>query len=126
MKFKLQRLPAPLRSIGLYTLGIGVVNGVNFITAPLLIALLGNTEFARWGLLEPILLLGITLAGFGLQTGLMRMIRGDYDADRRAVDALLPFYVSSAVVVRTLFGFHCVVDRRNANGCLINWHQRVG
>lgn len=99
MKSKLQWLPAPLRSIGLYALGVGVVNGVNFVTAPLLLALLGTSEFARWGLLEPILILGITLAGFGLQNSLLRTIRGDVDADRRAVEILLPFYLSSAVVV---------------------------
>jgi O-antigen/teichoic acid export membrane protein len=99
MNNNIKWLPTALRNIGLYTFAIGIVNGANFLTAPLLVALLGKAEFARWGLLEPILLMGITLAGFGLQTGLMRKIRGDADRDRQAVQALLPFFVLSAAVV---------------------------
>jgi O-antigen/teichoic acid export membrane protein len=88
-----------LRSIAYYTVLVGLVGGANFLTTPLLIALLGEAEFARWVLLEPILLMGIPIAGFGIHLGLVGRITGQPVADRHAVATLLPFYVLSSIAV---------------------------
>lgn len=93
-----------LRSIALYTLAIGLVSGGNFLTAPLLVSLLGASEFARWSLLEPILMMGVALAGFGIHIGLISRITGEAQSDRRVVAGLLPYFLLLTVLIGVLGG----------------------
>ena len=90
---------AALHSVLLYSLAIALVSGANFIGVPLLLALLGHDEFARWALLEPILLTALPLAGFGIQIGLLRRVRGGAADDRAAISGLLPFHLGATLVV---------------------------
>lgn len=102
-------MPSPVRrgaarSIAIYAATIGLVSGANFVTTPLLIALLPRPEFATWALIEPVILMSIPLAGFGLHIGIIRKVTGEQFADRRLVAGVLPYYLSSAAAVGCIAG----------------------
>ena len=96
--------------IALYALATLVVSGANFLTAPLLLRLLGTDGFADWARLEPIILLALPLAGFGLQLGLMNLIHDQPDAPGRLMPVHLGFTAGVAAAVAALvlafFGPH--------------------
>lgn len=78
-----------------YFLAMLVVAGSNFLSTALLLNLLGPTRFALWAQLEPLILLALPLAGFGIQIGLLNQIV----RDSQTPQALLPFHLGASVVV---------------------------
>ncbi|WP_336966285.1 hypothetical protein [Sphingobium aquiterrae] len=89
-------------SIALYALAIGLASGANFLTAPLLLALQGPVGLARWGLVEPLILALIPIAGFGINFGIMHLLTGS-DAPRRIIGRVWRYQIA-AVSVTALVG----------------------
>jgi O-antigen/teichoic acid export membrane protein len=87
-----------LRSVLLYGSSIALVSASNFASVPILLALLGETEFGIWALIEPALMASIPLAGLGIQIGLLRLINGG-TSDQATVAALLPVHAALALCV---------------------------
>lgn len=96
------RLPrtdrSALFSLFCYALAIGLASGSNFLTAPLLLSLLGQAGFARWALVEPLILTLIPVAGFGINYGLMHAI-AQGGGPRRAIGRLVPFFLGASALV---------------------------
>lgn len=90
-----------LRSIILYAVATVLISGSSFASVPLLLQLLGHSEFAVWALIEPLILVAIPLAGLGIQIGVMRLARS---GTQDAVDALLPAHLVCSILVATSSG----------------------
>lgn len=91
-------------SLFCYVLAIGIASGANFIATPLLLACLGSEQFARWSLIEPIIVALIPFAGFGISFGLMHTIVRS-ESPERAFGALLPFQLAACLAGGLLAGF---------------------
>jgi O-antigen/teichoic acid export membrane protein len=83
-----------------------VVAGSNFLSTALLLKLLGSTRFAAWAQVEPLILLALPLAGFGIQIGLLNQIA----RDPQAPQALLPFHLGASVLVASVVALVMVVS----------------
>lgn len=104
-----------LSAIALYTTATLIVAGSNFLTTPLLLHLLGVDEFARWGLLEPLILTLVPLSGLGLNLGLLNVIAHD----REAPSKLLPFHLGAVGLLAILTGLVCSIALGVEIGTLI-------
>ena len=94
---------AALVSLLCYALAIGLASGSNFLSVPLILSLVGPADFARWALIEPLILALIPLAGFGINYGLMHAIAHS-DRPRRAIGMLLPAYAGASLLVAMVGG----------------------
>lgn len=92
-----------LASLLCYALAIGLASGSNFLSVPLVLALVGPEGFARWALIEPLILALIPIAGFGINYGLMHAIAHG-DPPRRAIGKLFPGYLAGSLVVSAAGG----------------------
>lgn len=90
-----------VRSVLVYSLAITLVSGSNFLAVPMLLGLLGHDEFARWALLEPILLAALPVAGLGIQIGLLRYAQADL-RNGEVTSNLLPFHGTASLCIGAL------------------------
>ena len=65
------------RHISGYFVGTAITAAVGFLSVPLLMRLLGQTEFGRWALVEPVLLVGSQAALIGTNWGVFKLISHD-------------------------------------------------
>jgi O-antigen/teichoic acid export membrane protein len=65
------------RHISGYFVGTAITAAVGFLSVPLLLRLLGQTEFGRWALVEPVLLIGSQAALLGANWGVFKLISHD-------------------------------------------------
>jgi O-antigen/teichoic acid export membrane protein len=93
-----------LFSLLCYALAIALASGSNFLTAPLLLALVGPAGFAHWALVEPLVLALIPIAGFGINYGLMQAVAQRADAPQRVIGGLLPFHLAASLLVALIAG----------------------
>lgn len=77
-----------------------IVAGSSFLTAPLLLRLLGTEGFANWSRLEPLILIALPLAGMGVQLGLLNLIRDTPDVASK----LFPVHLGFSLVVAIILG----------------------
>lgn len=77
-----------------------IVAGSSFLTAPLLLRLLGTEGFANWSRLEPLILIALPLAGMGVQLGLLNLIRETPDVASK----LFPVHLGFSLVVAIILG----------------------
>lgn len=100
--------PAPprnaLRNIALYGGSALLVSGSNFLTVPLLVALLGADGFSVWSLLEPLLLIFLPVAGLGINFGLMNAGRNSAADAHSAAETLVLSHVALAALVGCSIG----------------------
>lgn len=66
-----------VRHISSYTLSTAVTAITGFLSVPLLLRLLGQAEFGRWALVEPVLLVGAQVALMGVNWGVIKLVSHD-------------------------------------------------
>lgn len=87
------------KSLALYAIATALVSGSNFLSAPLLIRLLGVQGFTDWSVIEPVMLTTIPLAGLGIQFGLLNELR----KEAAIAGSLFPWHaVFSFIIASTL------------------------
>lgn len=65
------------KAFGGYAIGSAFLAGAGFVSVPILVRLLGNQEFGRWVLLEPVLLIGAQLVLLGINGGIFKQVAHD-------------------------------------------------
>ncbi|MBF0231581.1 MAG: polysaccharide biosynthesis C-terminal domain-containing protein [Desulfamplus sp.] len=78
-----------IKHIKNYLIGSLIMAAVGIFSVPLLVRLLTQTEFGRWALLEPLLLIGSQLALLGLSSGIIKLI---------SLDGLVPWVATRAIL----------------------------
>lgn len=90
-----------------YLIGAGATALLGFLSVPLLVRLLGEAEFGRWALVEPILLMGAQAALLGTNWGVIKLV---------AHDRLAPFSTFYRILAR---GWIAAVLVAMVSGCIL-------
>lgn len=96
---------AALKNVALYGVSTLLVSGSNFLTVPLLLALVGREGFSIWSLLEPLILIFLPVAGLGINFGLINAGRKSHSDTRLAAEALILSHALLAAIVGSGVGF---------------------
>ena len=91
-----------VKAFGGYAIGSAFFAGAGFVSVPILIRLLGNQEFGRWVLLEPVLLIGAQLAMLGINGGIFKQVAHDGIPVRYAYRKLMIAAQPVAILIAVL------------------------